>query len=46
MINIPITTDPNFQAFICGFMLPFLAAAFGFTISIVRHILENVDRAN
>jgi len=44
MIHIPELSDPNFQAFIAGFFLPFIAAAMGFAVYVVRKYLSNVDK--
>lgn len=45
-MNIPDTSDPNFQAFITGFMLPFLSSAFGFAVFVIRKIISNADHQN
>jgi hypothetical protein len=44
----PQSEDVNLQAFITGFFLPFLAAAAGFAISVVRNLLKKIedDRLN
>jgi hypothetical protein len=42
-MNFPTLDDPNFQAFVVGFVLPFLAATFGFTVYLVRKIISMVD---
>lgn len=46
MFNIQSTGDANLNAFICGFMLPFIASAFGFAVYVVRKIISNADHNN
>jgi len=44
MFHFPEFSDPGFQSFLVGFLIPFLSAASGFAIASVRSILKKMDR--
>jgi len=44
VFQFPEWNDPGFQAFLVGFLIPFLSAAFGFAIGSVRSIISKLDK--
>ncbi len=40
---VPSSNDPNFEAFIIGFFLPFLAATGGFLVGMVRKMINMIN---
>ena len=44
MFEIPESSEPEFVAFVAGFFLPWLSAAFGFAVNAVIRVLRAIDR--
>jgi len=44
MFSIPEFSSPEFQAFVTGMFLPFFAAALGYAVSVVRHLLFSLKQ--
>lgn len=46
MFNIPDNASPEFQAFVTGMFLPFLAACLGAAVAFVKSILFTIKDNN
>jgi len=45
MFTFPDGSSPEFEAYLVGFLVPFLAAAAGFSIGAVRSMLSRLDKS-